>query len=374
MKEEQRRREINSNARSNSKVLKSSLLFFVLYCALYQVALADQITLKNGDRLTGTITKVDAAKLSIKTEFAGEIDVQLAAVDSITSDAPVYVTSKDGRVIVGTLKTVDGRIEIQTADVEKVTLAKEDIQLLRSQAEQALYEAAIEKQNRASYVGSLDAGLSLTRGNSDTIIASIGTQSARTTQKDKLSLFAAGLFARNNTTGISVTTAEAIRGGVRYDRNISDRLFGFALTDLERDRFQQLDLRLVLGGGLGFHARRTERTRLDLFAGGSFNQEFFSTGLRRKSAEALIGNELTYKLSDFVTIGERAVFYPNISDFGEYRLTFDSSAAVRLSRRLSLQVTLSDRFLSNPPPGLKKNDLLLTTGIRATFGNVVEKK
>jgi len=39
-----------------------------------------------------------------------------------------------------------------------------------------------------------------------------------------------------------------------------------------------------------------------------------------------------------------------------------------------LQVTVSDRFQSNPLPGIKKNDLLLTTGIRVTFGDTDSKK
>jgi hypothetical protein len=36
--------------------------------------------------------------------------------------------------------------------------------------------------------------------------------------------------------------------------------------------------------------------------------------------------------------------------------------------RRSWQIIFSDRFLSDPLPGLKKNDLLLSTGLRLTFG------
>jgi hypothetical protein len=53
---------------------------------------------------------------------------------------------------------------------------------------------------------------------------------------------------------------------------------------------------------------------------------------------------------------------------GEYRFSFDTTAVTRLSRSLGWQVTLSDRFNSNPIPGTKKNDLLLTTGLRVTLG------
>jgi Protein of unknown function, DUF481 len=35
---------------------------------------------------------------------------------------------------------------------------------------------------------------------------------------------------------------------------------------------------------------------------------------------------------------------------------------------LSWQVTYSDRYISNPLTGLKGNDVLLSTGLRVTFG------
>jgi len=34
---------------------------------------------------------------------------------------------------------------------------------------------------------------------------------------------------------------------------------------------------------------------------------------------------------------------------------------------LGWHLTLSNRYLSNPLPGTKKNDVLFTTGIRLTF-------
>ncbi len=335
-------------------------------------ALADQVTLKNGDRLTGTITKSDGESLSMKSEFAGEVKIQWAAVEEISSNQPLYVTLKDGQVIVGTVTTSGGKIEIQTQDAGKVTTSKAAIQLIRSREEQAAYQAEIDRKLNPKlgdlWSGTADAGLSLTRGNADTLTISLGTQAARTTPRDKWSVYAAALLAKNRTNGISLTTASAIRGGVRYDFNLSKRLFAFALADLDHDKFQNLDLRLVLGGGLGFHAKKTERTTLDIFGGGTFNQEFFSTGLTRRSAEGLVGEELSHKLSKTIALTERAAFYPNLSDLGEYRLTFDSSVVTRLSKLLGYQITLSDRFQSNPLPGIKKNDLLLTTGIRLTFG------
>lgn len=347
---------------------KTAMWVVMIGSMLCSEALADQVSLKNGDRLTGAIIRYDGGNLIVKSEFAGEVKIQWDAVERITSDRPLYVTSKDGRVYIGTVKSAGGIVEVQTSNAGKVDLAKEIVLLIRSEEEHAAYEAALARQSQAVWGGSADAGLSAARGNTEALVISFGSQAARTTQSDKLSMYAALLFARDGTSGVSVTTAEAIRGGARYDRNISDGLFGFALADLERDRFQQLDLRLVLGGGLGYHAQRTETTRLDLFAGGSYNREKFTTGLMRNSAEALVGEELSYRLSDNASLAQRGVIYPNLSEFGEYRFAFDVTGVARLTERLGLQMTVSDRYQSNPLPGIKKNDLLLTAGINMTFG------
>jgi putative salt-induced outer membrane protein YdiY len=136
---------------------------------------------------------------------------------------------------------------------------------------------------------------------------------------------------------------------------------------LEFDEFQNLDLRSVLGGGLGWNVQNTDRTVLDFFSGGSFNQEFF-TSETRKSGEIVLGQELTYKLVEAMALSERLAFYPNLSETGEYRLQFDSTLTTEIAQWLAWHFTISDRFLSNPIPGVKKNDVLITTGVRFSFG------
>ncbi len=186
---------------------------------------------------------------------------------------------------------------------------------MRSKEEQASYQAQIERLRNPKlsdlWSGTVDAGLSLTRGNSKTTTLAVGMNAARTTPRDKISVYLTSLLAKNSTTGTTVTTANAIRGGLRYDANLSQRLFAFAFTDLEFDEFQKLDLRLVLGGGLGYHAIKTERTRLRFVRWrASFNKENFSTGLRRKSGEVLFGEDLTHKFSSRSSSKQGCLFTP----------------------------------------------------------------
>ena len=65
---------------------------------------ADQIVLKNGDKLTGSITKSDGKELVIKTDYAGDVTVKFDAIQSLTSTGDLNVTL-GGRTAVGPITT-----------------------------------------------------------------------------------------------------------------------------------------------------------------------------------------------------------------------------------------------------------------------------
>jgi putative salt-induced outer membrane protein YdiY len=356
------------------------MAFFVLALSLFALsAKADQVTLKNGDRLTGTIVKSDAKTLAIKTEFAGDVSVQWDAVSGIASSQRLHLSLKDGQTIVGMVATSGSNFEVATKETGPVTASKEAVVAVRNDTEQKTYDDQVERLRHPHltdfWSGLLDTGLSLTRGNSDSLTYSLTGKAARITERDKITVYSNAIYAKSTSNGASNTTAHAIRGGIRGDLNVSEKFFVFGFTDFEYDAFQHLDLRNVVGGGLGYHAIKTANTKFDLFGGGSFDQEYFSANppaqpdsLTRKSGEIVMGEELDAKLNNRTTLSERFALYPNISDTGNYRFQFDTTAATKLKGWLSWQVTYSDRYLSDPLPGLKKNDLLLSTGLRLTFG------
>jgi hypothetical protein len=347
-------------------------ILIVMGLILAQTAMADQIILKNGDRITGTLIKSDGKSLTMKSEFVGTFSAPLDAVDQISAEQPLYIVLKDGQTVVGTVTTSGGALAVQTKDTGTLSVVRDSIVSVRSKEEQAAFELAQDRLRNPSladlWAGALDSGISLSKGNADTVTYSLGMNATRTTPRDKISVYVTSLYARNNTTGESLTTANAKRGGARYDINLSKRIFVFGLGELESDEFQDLDLRLVLGGGAGWHAYKSERALFDVFGGGSLDKEYFTGSLRRTSGEALIGQEFAYRFSGRTWFKEKAVYYPNLSESGEYRFLFDASAQTALKTWLGWHVTFSNRYLSNPVFGKKSNDMLLTTGLRLTFG------
>src|SRR5579863_10697511 len=84
----------------------------VLFC---DVGMADQVTLKNGDRLTGAIVKSDGKNLIIKY-YDGSVSVPWEQVDAISSSGPLYLTLKGGQVVNGTVVLIDGKVEVETTE------------------------------------------------------------------------------------------------------------------------------------------------------------------------------------------------------------------------------------------------------------------
>jgi len=246
-----------------------------------------------------------------------------------------------------------------------VAAAKPEIVAVRNNAEQEIYMRTLHPRFLDLWSGLFDTGLSLTSGNSESTSFTLAGKAARATKRTKLSLYATEIYARSSVAGVSNTTASAIRGGARMDFNLGERWFVFGLTDFEHDHFQDLDLRNVLGGGVGYHVIKEKTKTFDVFGGATFNQEYYSQPFHppdlsttRKTSEIVAGETLGLRLFSRTALTEQFSIFPNISDTGDYRLQFDATAATKIKNWLSWQVTFSDRYVSKPLEGLKNNDLL----------------
>jgi YD repeat-containing protein len=368
---------------------RKSLLLLMTMALLCPALFADQISLKNGDRLTGTIVKSDAKTLVLKTEAAGDVTFQWSAIDTITSTQPLHVGLAGGQMVVGPVATKDGQIQVTTQTAGVVTASKDSVQVIRSDSEQAANDAAIERLQHPHlgdfWSGTLDTGLSLTRGNSATLSYTLAGRAVRQTDRDKITVYTTAVYGKNDTTSPSQVIAHQITGGVRGDVNFSARWFVFAATDFNSNALQHLDLQNVVDGGIGGHLIKTKNTQFDLFGGAGYNQEFFGAytlpnpapppatlafpAVTQRNAVANAGEQFDRKFGSRSTFSETFNYFPNLSGPSGYRYTLNSVVSTVISKWLGWQFSLNDTFLSNPPTGIKRNDLLLSTGLRLTFGS-----
>src|SRR5258706_5927923 len=136
-----------------------------LFLLLAIPVVADQVALKNGDRLTGSISKADGKELVIKTEYAGEVTVKFEAIQGITSAGDLHVVLSDGKKAVGAVSTSGDNLVIATRTAGTVEAPKSSVKELRSPAEEAKHEKVLHPGWGEGWNGGQKQGISLTPRN-----------------------------------------------------------------------------------------------------------------------------------------------------------------------------------------------------------------
>ena len=344
----------------------SSLLFLFTLLSL-SAASGDQVTLNNGDRLTGTIAQADGKTLTLHTDYAGDLSIKWDSVQGVESKEPIHLQLKDGRTVAGPVTTSDGKLQVSTSG-GNVEAPISDVKALRSDKEESAYQKTLHPGIFQEWKSGLNLGFALTRGNSETKNLSIGFLATRQTLHDKLGAYSNIVYATNDAAGaVPSTTANTAGGGFRYDHDIRKRLFAFVAADFFSDALQGLNIRAAEGGGLGFHAIKNDNTTLDFLGGLNYTHESY-TVFTRNFVALIIGEDLTHKIGKSTVLTQDLNFFPDLNNTGEYRATFDFGTVTKLTHRLGWQNSFSDIYVTNPPAGKRQNDLVLTTGLNISFG------
>lgn len=329
---------------------------------------ADQVVLKNGDRVTGAVVKKEGSDLILKTDQLGSVTIAWDQIQAIRTDKPVSVVLADGRTAKGTLATTGGRLEISAQPA--INAALSDITTIRDDAEQTVFERLQHPGWGELWGGTAALGLAGTAGNAQAFTFTAGVNAARTTNNDLTKLYFNTIKASALVNGQHSGTAQAIHAGWAYNHNISSRLFVGVFNDYDYDKFQNLNLRFTIGGVFGYHVHKSARSQLDVLGGFDYNRaSYFAPANTTSFAEVTFGDDYSLKINGNTSLTQSMRFFDSLSDSSAYRANFDLGANTKISRWLTWNVTASDRYVAIPNPGRKTNDFLYSTGIGITFSN-----
>jgi len=350
------------------------LLLWLAVAGLGGVARAEVVEFKNGDQLTGSWVRVNGDKIVFKSEALGDVFLPVSKVKTMASTTPAVVLVKAGEAYSGRLSLLEtGEWELKGEDGGARRLAASKVvaiypfEVYRAKGEEAPFRPLHNWQGKAN------AGYSLVRGDQDASTLSLGVNGTRRfpnlpgfNERFRTNYLLTMLFANTRTDGVR-TSANSIMTSLRQDYLFSPTDFVFVLGQLEHIQTQSLNLRQTYGGGLGRDLLHRPRLGLQFLGGVTYVREAFQDAVVRRNAEALVGEKLSWKLSDDVSFENYLNFYPNLTDAGEYRVDTTSTLGIRVSSRLSFNTAITDRFLTHPLPGRKRNEVVLTTGLGFNF-------
>lgn len=345
--------------------------FFIIACS----AMADTLVLNNGDRLTGTIETATNKEITFKTDYAGEIKVKWSDVKQATT-AQLYVVENNQKTLNGPVTETNSGLTVQTATAGRVMVALADVQVIRSPKEEQTYESSLHPSWLSDWSGGGSLGFALARGNSDTTNLAVGFNADRKTTSDETKAYFSSVYSTTGAIAGGTVIANEILGGIRYDRNLNEKLFAFVSGDFLHDALQSLDLQQIYSGGLGWHAINQPGTTLDVLAGVAYTRDSYSgttatatsTSVSQNFPALTLGEDFTKKFGSTSAFTEDFTFYPDLTDTSQYRFAADAGWTTQIKNWLGWQITFSDRYISNPPIlGTKNNDTVLSTGLKFSF-------
>jgi putative salt-induced outer membrane protein YdiY len=351
--------------------------WFVLM-AIFLVAAAearpDVVHFKNGDQLTGELERVQGNKVVLKTEMIGEVRIPMDKVASYTSAGPAVVLVKEQKEVRGTVTLLPGGDwQVHTSSGPQVVQAK---------SVQIIYPAKTYDEkgygNRPKvwqdWGGKGALGFSQVRGDQTSRTFSLNFNATRRlpmlpelTEHSRTNFFLSTLFAKSQDAQGNQLSTNNVSSGIRQDFKITDKNFWFLLAQLDHASTQSLDLRQTYGAGLGRDLLRRSNMELQALGGVTYVREHFQGQVFNRNAEALAGEKFSWKMTNWLSLDHALSFYPNLTDGGNYRFDTMTGLNTKITRHWSFSTSYGDHYLSNPLPGHRKNEVIITTGVGVSF-------
>ena len=360
------------SAHRGKDILKAILAIVFMLVLGASAARADAVTLKNGDRVTGTLVSVKGGTLELKSDALGDLMIPLAKVATFTAEKPVAVVVKGQAAMVGKLELSESGNWVVTENGKSQTIPGAAPELVMpADAYQALMEhnAPVWKD----WKGAVSLGYSVQRGDQNT--SSFATTVVAVRERPATPIFErhwrtnfnlTTLLSHNTQAGTSITS-NTLTTAIRQDYLFSASNFVFGLAEIDHVGAQGLYLRQTYGGGVGHDLIKTPRATFSVLGGITFVHEKFFTGEYDQNAAAFIGERFGYQISKAVRIDHSFNIYPNLSVTGQYRFDTTTTLSAKLSTRFSLNTGVVDLYLSNPAMGSEQNNIAFTTGLGYTF-------
>jgi putative salt-induced outer membrane protein YdiY len=315
------------------------------------VALADEIVMDNGDRLTGRIVGLAGGKLAIKTSYSARpIEVDQTKVKSIKSDRPVELHLAGGQIIKGRLSTDEGGV-VTAREGQGRGPVSVDWQKVK----------AINPP-KSAWHGSVSIGASDQGGNTERGSASVAAEAQRRTERDRFGL----RFLYNYAEEDGAMSARNVFGTLKYDWFFTKKLYGYISEELLSDEFRDLQLRAVTGAGLGWQL--VDRTGLFFAAeaGAAHVNEDFELGEDESRVAARLAGSLKWTLFKRVTFSDELVYLPSMED-DQYQVRNEAALTTPLGAGWSLKFANVFEYDSDPPEGVFRTDRTWLLGLQYSF-------
>lgn len=327
---------------------------------------ADTLYMKNGDRLTGTIKKLNAGALQVSLAYAdGTVSIGWNRVQRIVSANLFIVHLDDGSVYSGRLAIVPSdeadsvRIRITSSDGTSVLIDKRQIAALGSTSDSFW----------GRFSGNLASGLSYTKGNANTAFSFSSSVLYARPRWD------AGLSFNSN-----LSTAEGSDQTTRNQGILSatrlmpwkNWFYAGYLSGLQSSE-QAITMQGTLGGGVGRFLTNRSDFKASLTGGLSYQSTNYEAGVSGEESGDILAFLLNGRLS-YVRFKQTSLYVnanalPALNDWGRVFYNVNANYYLQLFGDLDWNLSFYGNWDSRPPTGSSGSDFGVNSGLSISFGD-----
>lgn len=340
-----------------------------MICAFASPALAEKtdiVYLRNGDRVTCEIKRLERGRLEVKTDGMGTVYIEWDDIERLTSKERYVVELEDGTRFEGTLADTDtqARLLLRKEGPADATGDVQD-QLLDMQNVVWLDPLKLDAKRINRWDGSLSAGFDATKANSDTSLSA--SFDARRRAEDFQLLFDGSVYSRSQD-----ETDDSLRANFNgvYRGLLEDRWYWAGLGGLERNDELGIDLRSYGGAGYGRFLVQSNRSLWSVTGGlVVVNDQLAGESQGETSLDAFFNTDFEFFTYDTpkTTVNTTFTVFPSLIGDGGARLNLDLSLRRELIEDLFVELSLYETYDSKPPDEGTSNDWGLVTSLGYTF-------
>jgi len=225
---------------------------------------ADWVQTTSGEWLTGEIILIHDYELEFDSDEFDEVTIDLDDVQYLKSYWPQVLRFDGRRIAVGTVELIGDQIIVTNADGEKQVFLRNELVTMTSG----------EETEGNYWTISVALGVNIRKGNSDEVNYTAKTNLKRQTTDTRFLLDYLGNF----TTIDNERTVNNHRVNSNFDIIITRHFFWQPVFgEYFRDRFQNIDSRILLGTGAGYFIIKSSKTEWDVSGGPAVQQTRFVT-------------------------------------------------------------------------------------------------
>lgn len=363
-------------------------LSFFVSCS----ALASTVYLKDGSRLQGEVKTMTGEQLRLDTDFAGTLKLDRSQITGLTTDEAVPLALDSDKTVTKSLD-YDAQDDDQYAETpkadrseSKAKAAKKQIAL--GQVAQIRPQKIAENKRRAqvkkytlpeyarasnldhaAWSGKGRLGIDGSSGNSDNTNVTAALSALRNTGTTRLDFLASA----NRATSDGDKTEANYLGRATYEGDLSRRWYAYATQNLERDKFQNYELRSRTSFGPGYFVSRQRRLIFKLNGGLGYEYTtYYESGESESELIASAGWHYGQLFGKAVKLSHNFDIYPQLTDSpsDNFSLTsvFAASVPIANSSVWAISARLEHDYNNNPRNSdTDKLDTIYSLAIQRTF-------